>query len=91
MDESLLELLCAPGSHAPLRLADSVELASMNSLIQLRMLKNRNGSTLDTQLDGSLICESERRCYPIRDGLPVLIAGEAFDWPADKGRMKNEE
>jgi uncharacterized protein YbaR (Trm112 family) len=81
MDQTLLELLCAPGSHAPLRLADSEELASINSLIGLQMLKNRNGSTLDTQLDGSLICESERSCYPIRDGLPILIAGEAFDWP----------
>jgi uncharacterized protein YbaR (Trm112 family) len=91
MDESLLELLCAPGSRAPLRLADSVELASINSLVQLRMIKNRNGSTLDIQLDGSLICESERRCYPIRGGFPILIAGEAFDWPLDQGRKKNEE
>jgi uncharacterized protein YbaR (Trm112 family) len=81
MDEKLLELLCAPGSHAPLRLADSVELASINRLIQLRLLKNRVGSTLDSDLDGALICESERSCYPIRTGLPVLIGGEAFDWP----------
>ena len=22
-------------------------------------------------------------CYPIRDGLPVLISGEAFNWPQD--------
>jgi uncharacterized protein YbaR (Trm112 family) len=83
MDEKLLELLCAPGSHAPLRLADSVELASINRLIQLRLIKNRDGSTLDADLDGALICESERSCYPVRIGLPVLIAGEAFDWPVE--------
>ena len=81
MDEKLLELLCSPGSHASLRLADSVELASVNRLIQLGLLKNRDGSTLDANLDGALICESERSCYPIRTGLPVLIGGEAFDWP----------
>jgi uncharacterized protein YbaR (Trm112 family) len=81
MDEKLLEFLCAPGSHAPLRPADSVELASINRLIQLRLLKNREGSTLDADLDGVLICESDRSCYPVRTGLPVLIGGEAFDWP----------
>jgi uncharacterized protein YbaR (Trm112 family) len=91
MDESLLELLCAPGTHAPLRLADPQEVASINSLIQLRLLKNRDGLTLDRALDGGLICESERSCFPIRDGLPVLIAGEAFDWPSSQCKMENAE
>jgi uncharacterized protein YbaR (Trm112 family) len=81
MDEALVGLLCAPGSHAPLRLADSVELASINSRILTGLIQNRNGSTLEAELDGALICESERTCYPIRNGLPVLIAGEVFDWP----------
>jgi uncharacterized protein YbaR (Trm112 family) len=81
MDETLLEFLCAPLSHSALRLASSVELGQINSQIQLRQIRNRDGLTLDVELDGSLICESERTCYPIRDGLPVLIPGEAFDWP----------
>ena len=88
MDESLLQLLCAPGTHAPLRLADSEEVSSINSLIHLRLLKNRDGSTLEMALDGGLICEPDRSCYPIRAGLPVLIPGEAFDWPLNEGRMK---
>jgi len=81
MDETLLELLCAPGCRASLRLADPQELAEINRQIQMRHVRNRDGLTLDSELDGSLICESERTCYPIRDGLPFLIAGEAFDWP----------
>ena len=83
MEETLLELLCAPGSHASLRLAGPRELAEINSRIQMRLIRNRDGSTLDSELDGSLICESERSAFPIRAGLPVLIAGEAFDWPAN--------
>jgi uncharacterized protein YbaR (Trm112 family) len=83
MEETLLELLCAPLSHGALRLASSAELSQINGLIRLRRIRNRDGSTLDVELDGSLICESERAGYPIRDGFPVLISGEAFAWPQD--------
>jgi uncharacterized protein YbaR (Trm112 family) len=81
MEETLLELLCAPLTHAALRLASSTELRQINSRIQQRLIRNRDGSVLDMELDGSLLCESEKTCYPIRDGLPVLVPGEAFDWP----------
>jgi uncharacterized protein YbaR (Trm112 family) len=81
MEETLLELLCAPLSHAALRPASSTELAQINNQIRQRLIRNRDGLTLDVELDGSLVCESERTCYPIRDGLPVLISGEAFNWP----------
>jgi uncharacterized protein YbaR (Trm112 family) len=83
MEETLLELLCAPLSHGALRLAGSAELGRINDQIRLRRIRNRDGSILDVELDGSLICETERACYPIRDGFPVLISGEAFDWPQD--------
>jgi uncharacterized protein YbaR (Trm112 family) len=81
MEETLLELLCAPLSHAALRLATPAELGEINSKIRQRLIRNRDGLTLDVELDGSLVCDSERTCYAIRDGLPVLISGEAFDWP----------
>ena len=81
MKESLLELLCAPLSHAALRLANSAELSEINGRIHQRLVRNRDGSTLDVELDGALVCQSEGTCYPVRDALPILIPGEAFDWP----------
>ena len=81
MKETLLELLCAPLSHAALRLASPAELVEINSKIRQRLIRNRDGLTLDVELDGSLICDSEGTCYAIRDGLPILIPGEAFNWP----------
>jgi uncharacterized protein YbaR (Trm112 family) len=81
MNEALLELLCAPDSHAALRLANSDELRQVNSRIQQRLVRNRDGVTLEAELDGALVCESDGSCYPIREALPVLISGEAFDWP----------
>jgi uncharacterized protein YbaR (Trm112 family) len=84
MKENLLELLCAPLSHAALRLASSAELSLINGQIHRRQLRNRDGSTLELELDGALVCEGERTCYPVRDALPVLIPGEAFDWPGNQ-------
>jgi uncharacterized protein YbaR (Trm112 family) len=83
MKETLLELLCAPLSHAALRLANPAELSQINSQIHRRLVRNRDGLTLDVELDGALVCQSEGTCYPVRDALPVLIPGEAFDWPGN--------
>ena len=81
MKESLLELLCAPLSHAALRLANPAELSQINDRIHQRMVRNRDGLILDVELDGALVCQSEGMCFPVRDALPILIPGEAFDWP----------
>ena len=81
MEESLLELLCAPLSHAALRLANAAELSQINDRSHQRLVRNRDGLTLDLELDGALVCQSEGTCYPVRDALPILIPGEAFDWP----------
>lgn len=81
MKKAFLELLCAPVSHAALRMASSAELLQINTRIHERLVRNRDGLTLDVELNGALVCESEGSCYPVRDALPVLIAGEAFDWP----------
>jgi uncharacterized protein YbaR (Trm112 family) len=84
MKESLLELLCAPLSHAALRLANPAELSQINDRIHQRLVRNRDGLILDVELDGALVCQSEGTCYPVRDDLPILIPGEAFDWPEDQ-------
>jgi uncharacterized protein YbaR (Trm112 family) len=81
MKETLLELLCAPLSHAALRLANPAELSQINDRIHQHLIRNRSGVTLDVELDGALVCQSEGTCYPVRDDLPVLIPGEAFSWP----------
>jgi uncharacterized protein YbaR (Trm112 family) len=81
MKEGLLEFLCSPLGHAALRLANPAELSQINGQIHQRLIRNRDGLVLDVELDGALVCQSEGACYPVRDALPVLIPGEAFDWP----------
>jgi uncharacterized protein YbaR (Trm112 family) len=87
MEEPLLQILCAPVSHARLRRASPAELRQINSRIQSRLIRNRAGSTLDVELESCLVCEADKMCYPIRDGFPVLISGEAFDFPPNLVRL----
>ena len=57
-----------------------LELGLINSRIRSRLIRNRAGLTLDDELEGCLVCELGKMCYPIRDGFPVLISGEAFEY-----------
>ena len=81
MEASLLELLCAPTTHASLRLADAEELRSINRLIGSRLVRDLTGELLRSELETCLICDADRICYPIRDGIPVLIPDAAFHFP----------
>jgi uncharacterized protein YbaR (Trm112 family) len=81
MEDTLLDMLCAPVSHAALRLASPAELSRINSQIRSRLIRNNAGLTLDVELEGCLVCQPDRFCFPIRDGFPVLISSEAFDCP----------
>jgi uncharacterized protein YbaR (Trm112 family) len=78
MENALLELLCSPEHHAVLRLAYADELTKINTLIRSRILLNRGGALIDQEIDLCLICDEEGLGFPVRDGLPVLLASESF-------------
>jgi len=81
MDSQLLALLRCPETHGSLRTATTAELEQINAAIRNSGVRNRNGELISEHSDGCLICDSAGLCYPVRDGLPLMLASEAFDTP----------
>ena len=81
MDTRLLALLRCPETKGALRTATPAELEQINVAIRNSAVRNRDGELISELLDDCLICDSAGLCYPVRDGLPVMLTGEAFDTP----------
>jgi uncharacterized protein YbaR (Trm112 family) len=81
MDAALLTLLRCPETKGSLRTATPAELEQINAAIRNSGVRNRNGELISEHLDDCLICDSAGLCYPVRDDLPLMLAGEAFDTP----------
>ena len=72
MDPEYLSILMCPKTKGTLRLASPEELSLVN---QRRKGEGDGGEPLQA----GLVCESGALFYPIRDGIPVLLADEAIE------------
>jgi polyphosphate kinase 2 (PPK2 family) len=81
MDSELLSLLRCPRTGGRLRFASVAELICINAEIRANQDGNQQPAEVKGELEQSLICDSAKLCYPVRDGLPVLLPNEAFDLP----------
>lgn len=80
-DTNLLKILCCPETRAALKLADDACLASINNAISAGTLKNVAGEKISETMKEALVTEDGSRAYPIREGIPVLLADEAISLP----------
>ena len=77
MDKKLLSILCCPVTHKGLSLARSSVLSSVNTAIEAGELLNRDGAVVTEKLKEALVTDDGKTLYPINDGIPVLLEGEA--------------
>lgn len=77
MDKKLLSILCCPITHKGLSLARADLLASINAAIDAGELSNRDGNVLENGLKEALVTDDGKTMYPVDDGIPVLLEGEA--------------
>ncbi|HEY0790078.1 MAG TPA: Trm112 family protein [Chthoniobacterales bacterium] len=81
MNLALLACLRCPATRQPLRWATIEELAALRAA--------QAAGRLHTWLDrrevdafaNCVVCETGKICYPVRDGMPVLLKEEAFTLP----------
>lgn len=79
MDKRLLTILRCPVTHKALALAGGQTLRDVNAAIGDGKLSNRDGRLLDTALDEALLTDDGKVLYPVADGIPVLLEGEAIN------------
>lgn len=77
MDKKLLTILVCPVTHRELSVARSDVLRSVNDRIRTGSLTNREGTTLTEELKEALVTSDKKLLYPVADGIPVLLEGEA--------------
>lgn len=79
VDKRLIPVLRCPITHKGLSLAKRAVLADVNRAIESGALKNRDGRELGEPLGEALVTDDGKVLYPVNDGIPVLLEGEAVN------------
>lgn len=72
-DHRLLDIVCCPATHLPLKLLPEATLHRLNTKIAAGSLKFRDDSLVTEPLEQALVTDDDRLAYPIRDDIPLLL------------------
>ena len=73
MDKRLLDILCCPSTHQPLRLLTRGELDLVNEAANAGVLTHADGSVWKERVTAALITRDGSRIYRIEDDIPVML------------------
>jgi uncharacterized protein YbaR (Trm112 family) len=77
-DHRLLDIVCCPATHLPLKLVPDSILARLNAEIDAGRLRFRDDSPVTEPLAQALMTADERLAYAIRDDIPLLLEEQAI-------------
>jgi len=71
--ESLLDILCCPVSHEPLRPLEKVRVKKLNDSIERGELLFVDGSAVARPISEALVTRNAKVVYVVEDGIPILL------------------
>jgi uncharacterized protein YbaR (Trm112 family) len=72
-DQKLLDIVCCPATHVPLKLMPEATLNRLNLQIEAGQLRHRDETPVNGILTQALMTDDNRLAYPVRDGIPLLL------------------
>jgi uncharacterized protein len=78
IDRKLVEILRCPVSREPVTVAPKDRLRELNAAIEAGKLQHADGRKVESPLEAALITADGARIYPVRDGIPMMLADEAI-------------
>jgi len=79
----ILPILRCPSGGGSLSLADSGVIERVNQMIAQGKARDQLDQLVQEAIDAGLVNQSADRLYPIRGGIPTLIADEAIGLPKE--------
>jgi uncharacterized protein len=78
LDKETVEILVCPVTRQPLQLADAPLLSRINRAIEAETLQDQLGRLVRQPLTEGLVRQDGKVLYPVRDGIPVMLAEEGI-------------
>lgn len=80
----LAQSLVCPETHVPLQVASAEQVIAVNQAIESGTLKTTSGTPVLDPVESGFVDAEATRMYPVRDGLPILLAAEAIALPSQQ-------
>ncbi len=78
IDKRLLDILCCPVSHTPVRPASRTQLDELNRHIATGGVLTVAGTAITASIDDALITIDNKVIYRVDDGIPVMLPDEGI-------------
>ncbi len=73
LPQSLLDILCCPVSHEPLRVLEKSRIRKLNQQIEKGELLHVDDTPVEQAIDEALISRDGKVVYIVDKGIPILL------------------